>query len=185
MELSAMRPGTVPARSRRNTGGVPAAAPCARQTVDEYQLKAAFLSKLAKFVEWPRHTSAAPGPDSDLYPGRGPIRRCAATGREWEDDRRAGNLPYVSISDVRQASGCSILFISSSERKRLRAILAEIKTNGILTVGDTGNFAVEGGVINLKLEGGRVRLQINLDAADRQKLRISAKLLSLAQIVKN
>jgi hypothetical protein len=155
------------------------------QAVDEYQLKAAFLSNFAKFVEWPPASFSSPqDPIVICILGVDPFGdalRQAVNGKMIEDRK-----PVVhQISDVRQAGGCSILFISSSERKRLRAILAEIKTNGILTVGDTGNFAVEGGVINLKLEGGRVRLQINLDAADRQKLRISAKLLSLAQIVKN
>ena len=53
----------------------------------------------------------------------------------------------------------------------------------MLTVGDTDNFASEGGIINFKIENGSVRFQINLEAARRQQLRISAKLLSLAEVV--
>ncbi len=180
-----MRPGTVPLGLAVILAAFAGGGAMRGQTVDEYQLKAAFLSNFAKFVEWPSASFSGPrDPIVICILGVDPFGdalRQAVNGKMIEDRK-----PVVhQISDVRQASGCSILFISSSERKRLRAILAEIKTNGILTVGDTGNFAVEGGVINLKLEGGRVRLQINLDAADRQKLRISAKLLSLAQIVKN
>ena len=51
-------------------------------------------------------------------------------------------------------------------------------------MGETDNFAVEGGIINFKIEGGRVCLQVNVDAAEQAKLHISSKLLSLAEIVK-
>ena len=155
------------------------------QAVDEYQLKAAFVFNFAKFVEWPPETFSGPrDPIVICILGANPFGdalRQAVNGKAVEDRK-----PVVrQISEVRQAGGCQILFISSSERKRLRAVLAEIKSSGILTVGDTGNFAAEGGVINLKLEDGRIRLQVNVEAADRQGLRISSKLLSLAQIVKN
>ena len=53
----------------------------------------------------------------------------------------------------------------------------------MLTVGDTDNFAAQGGIINFKIEGGNVRLQINTEAARKDQLHISAKLLSLAEIV--
>ena len=53
-----------------------------------------------------------------------------------------------------------------------------------MTVGDTDTFTAEGGIINFKIEGGTVHLQINLEAARRQQLQISAKLLSLAEIVR-
>jgi hypothetical protein len=41
-----------------------------------------------------------------------------------------------------------------------------------------------GGVIAFQLEGPRVRIQIALESAERAKLRISSKLLSLAEIAK-
>jgi hypothetical protein len=59
----------------------------------------------------------------------------------------------------------------------------KIKAGGVLTVGERGGFTAEGGVVNFKLEGNRVRIVINVTAAGQQKLRISSKLLSLAQIV--
>ena len=58
-----------------------------------------------------------------------------------------------------------------------------IGNSAVLTVGETDNFAAEGGIINFKIDAGSVRLQINVEAARKQQLRISAKLLSLAEIV--
>jgi hypothetical protein len=60
-----------------------------------------------------------------------------------------------------------------------------LKVTGILSVGETDGFATDGGVINFKLDDGRVRFEINVDAAEREQLHISSKLLSLAQIVRS
>jgi hypothetical protein len=67
---------------------------------------------------------------------------------------------------------------------RFGAILGELRT-GILTVGETGGFIEAGGVVNLKLETGKIQIQVNIDAAEQAGVRISSKLLSLAQIIRN
>jgi YfiR/HmsC-like len=152
--------------------------------VDEYQVKAAFLYNFAKFVEWPPQAFRdASVPIVICVLGQNPFGRSleeAVDGKIVEDRR----LVVRQFADVRQVSGCHILFVSSSERKSLRVILGDLKDSGVLTVGETDGFTAEGGVISLQLEGDRVRFEINLEAAARQKLRISSKLLSLARIVK-
>jgi hypothetical protein len=55
----------------------------------------------------------------------------------------------------------------------------------VLTVGETEGFATQGGIVNFKLIDGRVRLEINIEAAWQAKLRISSQVLSLASIVKD
>jgi len=46
-------------------------------------------------------------------------------------------------------------------------------------------FAQSGGVINFVTVEKKIRFEINLDAAERADLKISSKLLRLAQIVKD
>ncbi|HUI79067.1 MAG TPA: YfiR family protein [Bryobacteraceae bacterium] len=151
--------------------------------VEEYPLKAAFILNIAKFVEWP----------VDVFQGpKDPIVLCVlganpfgdaleqATRGRTADDR---SFAIRHVSEVRQAAGCHILFVSVSEHKRLHTVLDEIPSSGILTVGDTDDFTKEGGVVNLRLEGDKIRIRVNVQAATREKIRISAKLLSLAQIV--
>ena len=70
-----------------------------------------------------------------------------------------------------------------AKRKRLGLLFSHISDRPVLTVGETDNFTAEGGVVNLKIEDGTIRLQINIEAARKQQLHISAKLLSLAEIV--
>ncbi len=154
------------------------------QIIDEYQVKAAFLYNFAKFVEWPPQAFQTPtDPITICVLGPNPFGNAleeAVSGKRVE----GRTFMVRQLSSDLPPAGCQILFIGSSEAKRWRAILGGIKTTGVLTVGETETFASEGGVINFRIEAGTVRLQVNLDAAEQAKLRISSKLLSLAQIVK-
>ncbi len=154
------------------------------QPINEYQMKAAYVYNLVKFVEWPPEAfKSASDPITICVLGQSPILQTLneAVSGEMIEDRK---LIVRQVSDVGQASNCQILFIGSSDRKYSQSILRDLTTTGILTVGETAGFTAEGGVVNFRLDGNRVRIEINLTAAGQQKLRISPKLLSLAQIVK-
>ncbi len=88
------------------------------------------------------------------------------------------------IEDLEPNCDCQILFVPAAQYKRFRQAAGGLRASGVLTVGETPGFAAQGGVINFKLEGDRLRFEINIDAAERERLRISSKLLSLAEIVR-
>src|SRR5690242_4392461 len=152
--------------------------------VEEYQLKAAVVYNFAKFVEWPPQSfTSASDPIAVCILGQNPFGRWLT---ETLAGRTVGGRPFVirRASEPQEVGHCQILFVCSSERKRFRVILADVKADGVLTVGDTPGFAALGGVVNLRLDGETVRMEVNLESAKQKKLQISAKLLSLAQIVK-
>jgi uncharacterized protein DUF4154 len=151
---------------------------------DEYQVKAAFLYNFAKFVEWPDDAFASP---SNALPlcvlGEDPFGRAiddVLSGKKVEG--RA--LTLRRLSDARQAKGCRILFVSSSEPRSVLSVLASVNESGVLTVGESNSAVSEGMIINFILEGSKIRFVINTAAAEREKLRFSSRLLSLAIIVK-
>jgi hypothetical protein len=149
--------------------------------LDEYQVKAAFVSNFANFVEWPATAFHSPqDPFSICVLGHNPFGHAL---RSLAEGKSAGGHVLVvhEASDPAQALGCQIVFVSSSERLRFRAVVESLKATNALTVGDTADFINEGGMIALRLEGGRIRMRINADAAKERNLRISAHLLSLAE----
>jgi hypothetical protein len=151
------------------------------QTADEYQVKAAFLFNFARFVDWPPQTFKHPGdPMSICVLGANPFGHAldeAVSGKSIEGRK----FVVRQVADIVQAGNCQILFITAREKK----VLQNAALVGVLTVGESEGFTAGGGVIGFKLESGKVRLEINVDAAEQRKLRISSKLLSLAQIVKS
>ena len=152
------------------------------QRADEYQVKAAFLCNFAKFVEWPRSTFTSPSdPFVICVLGRNPfgnVLEGLAGGRSVDGHPFA--VRYGT--DIRQVAGCQILFVSSSERLRYRSILETLKGSSVLSVGDTGDFITEGGVVDLCVERGKVRIEIDPQAARKRNLRVSSHLLALAKV---
>jgi hypothetical protein len=151
------------------------------QKLDEYQVKAAFVVNFASFVEWPAEAFRGP---QDAFTicvlGRDPFGHWLeglAQGKVV--DGRAFVVRHVN--DAPQVSGCQILFLSASERLRFRSILQDLKGCSVLTVGDTNDFLAAGGVIALRMDEGKIRIQIHAEGAKERNLRISAHLLSLAE----
>ena len=161
---------------------IPAYTP-GQEALSEYQVKASYLFNFLKFVEYPEDSFADP---------LAPIV-IGVVG----DDPFGSALPQVVIGKTVQGRdlvirnyhfsenlrGAQILFISSSERKRLPQILSGLEGSTVLTVADTESFLQAGGMIQFLLEHDRVRFAINAEAAGRARLKISSKLLSLAKVV--
>ena len=151
---------------------------------DEYQVKAAFLYNFAKFIEWPPGTFAkSADPIAICIVGQNPF---GSTLEDMVQNKKLGERGFAvhHLADTQQGTRCQILFIGAAEAKRTRALLEPLKGAWVLTVGETSDFTAQGGIIVFKLEGPRVRLQIALQTAGEAHLRLSSKLLSLAEIVK-
>lgn len=152
------------------------------QKGNEYQVKAAFLYNLARMVEWP---------SDGLVRANIPVTFCFF-GEDFFGDtldsiknKTVKNRPLflkknVSLMELGQ---CDLLFISRSESRRLPSILAYVEKLPVLTVGDTNGFAELGGMVNLMTQGSRIQIEVNLRATKEVGLKISSRLLTLADIV--
>ena len=79
----------------------------------------------------------------------------------------------------------AIWFISTNPRNEEVTDIIKAAGNGpVLTVGDTAGFINSGGMIRFTERGRRIRFEINLAAAERASLRVSSRLLRLADIVR-
>jgi hypothetical protein len=160
-----------------------AAAPAAQGNPTEYQLKAAFVYNFAKFVDWPPNVYSGPqSPFAICILGTDPF------GSVIDDALRGKTVADHPVvvrrdRDAAAARRCQIVFVSASEKHRLRDILESLRGANVLVVGDADGFAAAGGTIELTLQDNRVRFAINPGAADGAGLTISSKLLALATIV--
>jgi uncharacterized protein DUF4154 len=53
----------------------------------------------------------------------------------------------------------------------------------VLTVGESGRFANRGGIVRFVIDGGRVRFDVNQQAAARSGVKLSSKVLQVARQV--
>jgi hypothetical protein len=84
---------------------------------------------------------------------------------------------------VADVAGAHIVFVSSSERANMDAILKALDRPAMLTVGETDGFAEHGGAINFVVQARKVRFQINPARAEQAGLKMSSQLLRLATLV--
>jgi hypothetical protein len=147
----------------------------------EYQLKAAFLYHFAQFVEWP--SAAFTNATSPLVIGILGDNPFGAELAKTVNGKSINNRP-LDVRELRSAAEatnhCHILFVSSSEKKRLPEVFAALRGTSVLTVGETDRFTESGGMINFIAQGTKIRFQVNDGTAKAAGLKISAKLLSLA-----
>jgi len=149
----------------------------------EYEVKAAFLYNFAKFVDWPPEAFPTPGtPVSLCVLGEDPFGGSLDSVVRGET-LNGRHLAVRRVQGAGEARGCQVLFLPRAERGRAAEVLAALRGASVLTVGEESDFLDQGGVIRFVLEQGRVRFEINLDAAERDHLKLSSKLLRLARAV--
>ena len=147
----------------------------------EYEVKAAFIHNIAKFVEWP-----APANGSNAIQlcvlGRNPFGDALAV----LDGKQVGKLSWkISFPTIQSnLRACQVLFIAASESGRLAPILDRLGDAPTLTVGDTEGYAEYGVMVNFYIDENKVRFELNSEAASRARLKFGSQLLKLARIVK-
>ena len=153
------------------------------KTVTEQELKVALIYNFAKFVTWP--------PDA-FDNGNAPIVIAVLGERPFADrldHMTADKLVKGRLLDIRRLSDPSerpayhILFVDSSKAMKANGLLASLAHRAVLTIGETPGFADSGGMIELVTKGDVVRFRVNVVAAERAGLKISAKLLRVAETV--
>ncbi|MCJ7829966.1 MAG: YfiR family protein, partial [Desulfobacterales bacterium] len=149
---------------------------------EEHLVKSAFIYNFAKFVEWPSGAfGASDAPLVLCILGEDPIQNALASVA----GKMIGAHPLVvtPAASVENTAACHMLFIAGAKRGDLAPILNGLARRPVLTIGDSEGFAREGVIINLVKSRGKIRFEINLEAAKRSGLDISSKLLKLAMVV--
>jgi hypothetical protein len=154
-----------------------------KTTVEESQVKAAFLFHFAQLVDWPADTDSNGDRSLNICVFDDDPQRHAI--QSTLEGKLIGErvLHIRLLSDAQAILGCNILFLSREEGRRQPQILQGLRGQPVLTVGETDSFLSDGGMIRFHLEADRIRFDINLTAADSAHLQISSRLLLLATSV--
>ena len=149
----------------------------------EYEIKAAFLFHFSQFIDWPEGTlKGASTPLTYCTVGEDPFHGALDASLRGKTIG-ARPLQVLHFKQPQYIRGCQILFVGAGEKALLPAVLANLKENAVLTVGESEHFVQNGGMIGFLLEENKIRFEINLEAAEHAKLKMSSRLLALAKSV--
>jgi hypothetical protein len=151
----------------------------AADRLSEYQIKAAFLYNLAKFVQWP--ASADPSDQlvvcvigDDFFRG---ILHHLVRGKSVQ----AREIDVRGLRKSDDLLACDIAFVSAMEARHTTDILLRVQPAGVLTVGETPEFLRDGGHVRFYVENNRIRVEIDAAGTDQSGLKVNSQLLSLAR----
>jgi hypothetical protein len=150
----------------------------------EQQVKAAYLYNFARFTTWPASKFASADE---------PIRFCALEGdpllpamAETLQGKSIDGHP-AAVSPVRDASAmraCHVGYLPQRPRAQLAQELEGLSGGGVLTVHEA-DAAIRAGIVRLFIEDNRLRFEINVAAAERERIALSSRLLSVAQVTRD
>lgn len=146
----------------------------------ECQLKAAFLFKFIKFIEWPPEVVDGSRELVVGMIGDSPMREAlmAIAGKEANNRR----LVIRHFGEADSLEFCHVLFVDHTQDAQLDSIMSRVTGGATLTVGETSEFMDGGGMIRFMLMDNRLRFEVDIESAQAAHLRISSRLLNLAII---
>jgi hypothetical protein len=145
------------------------------QAPPEAMVKAALVRRVVDFVEWP----------STALPAQAPIVICLSPSQpfgSWVQEVAAGAEVHSRPATIRELrrgdrpGSCHVLYVAPADH----TLLARVRNEPVLTIGDDAHFLEVGGIIRLLIIDGRVRFEVNVGEARRAGLTLDSQLLRLA-----
>jgi YfiR/HmsC-like len=153
----------------------------------EYKIKAGYLYNFTKFITWPKLNGSTFNlcllGDDPFGTVIDPIEKKTAFDRAIKVFRLDETV-FLSSSALK--TDCNILYVSDVDN--LKTVFEKIQASPnkaeILIIGESESFVEDGGMIGFVSRNGKIKLQINLKSVKQTGLKISAKLLEIADLIK-
>ena len=148
-------------------------------TISEYRTKGSYLLNFISLVEWrPPRPIAGVLPvcvfgESPIAPILDDLAAAPVKGRQVVIER---------LADLRKAPACEVLFITEAKWNEVDTI-ARTLPSGVLTISEVNTDDMVGSVINFVVESDHIAFDVNLNAAAREHIEPTTRLLALARLV--
>jgi hypothetical protein len=151
------------------------------QDVTEVTLKGVFLFNFARFTEWPADARTESALSACVLGDRavGDALSKTVKGKQVAGRR----ITVTDVAPEESVPTCHVLYLSGIPDTRVAQIVSTLRDMPVLTVSDSEAFAKRGGIVQLFVEGGKMKFRINTRTAKRARLQLSSQLLALAEIV--
>jgi hypothetical protein len=152
--------------------------------LQEHELKALYLFNFTKYVEWPEQPT---GDTNSFLVGVVGAPDVEASLIEATRGKDVGGKPVVvrRFEPGGDLRGCRIVYVGLTDRGQVDRLMEGLRDQPALTVGEGEIFLDRGGMIGFVRKDKKIRLFVGLEKARRSGLRVSAKLLGVAEGVRD
>jgi len=150
----------------------------------EADVKAAAVYNLPLFVEWPAEKlNVAPTIFNVCLLGQVSYQRELHVLEELKILHRP-----IEVRTVRREAdyhSCAIVVVGTLLPSELEIAIPVLNEHNVLTVGNRDKGEHNGLIINLRIEDDRLKIDVNLQAAQRAQITIRSQLLGIANLVED
>ena len=153
-----------------------------KRSVDEYRLKAAFIERVTRFVEYVPSSINTGDVFTITILGENPFGNYLD---EMYEENKISNKKVVInyIDQIEQIEYPDILYIGIDNEDKIQQVLERVLGMQVLTITDSEIYSKSGVVLNMKLVNDKLRFEIDIYAAQRQGIKFNRVLLAYATIV--
>jgi len=155
------------------------------ETADEFSVKAAFMVKMALFIDWPKQSNVLDTSKKFVIC----IKKSEKYYQKltlWSQTGQIKKKPVIirRIDDhLSNLTPCNILYLTNPEN--LNHYLTHAQNNNTLTISDLPGNAQLGVLVNFIKVNNKFRFEINYGEAKKQGFSINPRLLKVAKIVQS
>lgn len=149
----------------------------------EYEVKGAFLYHFANFVRWPESTfKTTDGHLRVCILGKDPFGHIL---EETLEKKTVKDHPFEIHRNPSKTElqHCHMLYFAASESPQMKTLHHHIAKGEVLTFGEDLEFMRQGGMVQFFVKDQKVQFAINPEVVNQTQLKVSSKLLRLAEIV--
>jgi hypothetical protein len=161
--------------------GAPASAAAQDGISLEYKVKASMIFKFIQYIDWPEEKLAQ-------FPAEMPIcivgpNHFGSALKSMERELLLGRRVRIVQEEMpERLDNCMVAFFS---REYPASMLSQLLSpdDAVLTIGETPDFLEFGGILNLKVDKGRVVFEANRRSALHSRINLSSRLLRISSRV--
>jgi hypothetical protein len=146
----------------------------------EADLKAAIITNMLLFVEWPTRESSPVGSLTICYLGDSPV----ATALLRLDGKAVKGMSLKVVPLIFSgAEKCHALYLSPANLASLAKTMGWIGSSSIFLAADSPEYLRRGVMLNLEESSGRIVFDVDLGSVHKAGFQVSSKALRLARQV--
>jgi hypothetical protein len=150
--------------------------------IDESLMKAAYIERMTRFIEWPVKSTLNENSfiigvfgDNDFYA----TLFTAFKGKQIKNQ----DVKIIQVMTPDQLSICKICYLSNKASKNLTAFISAANSSGALLISESEDFGNEGVHINFYIEDDKLKFEINETSITSAGFKVSYLLLQNTRII--
>ena len=150
------------------------------QEREKHELHSMMIYNFLKYIQWPESANSGQFVigvmgDDDVY----------NTLNSWYGDKeRQGRVLRVKkIKSAAEASQCQLIYIGRSWSNMFEAVQQSVNNNPTLVITDKNGLGHRGSGINFKIVNNRLKFELNQNALNSSKLKVSSQLAAMAIVI--